>query len=45
MQTLLIVLLSLVLLYVTTVGAVLAVSFFVLKQKLRKYQDNGRFGY
>ena len=45
MQTLLVVLLWLVLLYLTTVGAVLVVSFWVLRQKLRKYQENGRFGY
>ncbi len=45
MQTLLAVLLWLALLYISTLAAVMIVSMWVLRQKLRKYQENGRFGY
>jgi hypothetical protein len=44
-QTLLLVLLWLALLYVGTLATVLVVSMLVLRQKLRKYQESGRFGY
>lgn len=45
MQTLLVALLWLALLYVATLATVVVVSMWVLRQKLRKYQENGRFGY
>jgi hypothetical protein len=45
MQTLLLVLLWLALLYVATLATVLIVSMWILRQKLRKYQESGRFGY
>ena len=45
MQTLLAILLWLALLYISTLATVLVVSMWILRQKLRKYQENGRFGY
>jgi hypothetical protein len=45
MHTLLIILLSLALTYLAGLAAILAVSALVIRQKLRKYQENGRFGY
>ena len=45
MQIVLVVLLWLALLYVASLAAVLVVSMLVLRQKLRKYQESGRFGY
>ena len=45
MQVLLIVLLSLVLLYLLGLATALLVSALIIRQKLRKYQENGRFGY
>jgi hypothetical protein len=44
-QILLVVLCWLVLLYVASLATVLVVSMLVLRQKLRKYQESGRFGY
>jgi hypothetical protein len=44
-QTLLAILLWLALLYISTLAAVMIVSMWILRQKLRKYQENGRFGY
>jgi cell division protein FtsL len=44
-QTLFVILLWLALLYVATLAAVMVVSMWILRQKLRKYQENGRFGY
>jgi hypothetical protein len=45
MQILLIVLLSLISLYLLGLGTILLVSALIIRQKLRTYQDNGRFGY
>jgi uncharacterized membrane protein len=45
MHTLLIILLSLALTYLAGLGTILLVSALVIRQKLRKYQENGRFGY
>ena len=45
MQTLLIIALWFALLYVATLVTVMVVSMWILRQKLRKYQENGRFGY
>lgn len=33
------------LLYVGGLAAILVVSVWVVRQRLRKYQENGRFGY
>jgi hypothetical protein len=44
-QTLLAILLWLALLYISTLAVVMIVSMWILRQKLRKYQENGRFGY
>jgi hypothetical protein len=44
-QTLLAILLWLTLLYISTLAAVMILSMWILRQKLRKYQENGRFGY
>ncbi|MFL6236476.1 MAG: hypothetical protein ACJ76N_25320 [Thermoanaerobaculia bacterium] len=45
MQIVLVVLLWLALLYVISLTAVLVISMLVLRQKIRKYQESGRFGY
>jgi len=45
MQALLIILLSLVLTYLVGLFTILLVSALVIRQKFRKYQENGRFGY
>jgi hypothetical protein len=45
MQALLVLLLCLAILYVVSLAAVLVVSMLVVRQKLRKYQESGRFGY
>lgn len=45
MQALLVFLLWLVLLYLAALATVLMVSMWILRQKLRKYEQNGRFGY
>jgi hypothetical protein len=45
MQVALIVLLSLVLLYLLGLATAFLVSALVIRKKLRKYQENGRFGY
>jgi hypothetical protein len=45
MQILLMILLSLVLLYLLGLATVLLLSVFLIRQKLRQYQENGRFGY
>jgi len=44
-QIVLVVLFWLALLYVVSLATVLAISMLVLRQKLRKYQESGRFGY
>jgi len=44
-QIVLVVLFWLALLYVISLTAELVVSMLVLRQKLRKYQESGRFGY
>ncbi len=44
-QIVLVTLLWLALLYVIGLATVLVVSMLVLRQKLRKYQESGRFGY
>jgi hypothetical protein len=45
MQTLILILLWLAILYVVSLAAVLVVSMLVVRQKLRKYQESSRFGY
>lgn len=45
MQIVLVVLFWLVLLYIVSLATVLVVSMLVVRQKLRKYQESGRFGY
>ena len=45
MQFFLIALFSLILLYVLGLAMVFLVSALIIRQKLRKYQENGRFGY
>lgn len=45
MQWLLGILLALVLCYLLGVAMVVAVSIVILRQKLRKYHESGRFGY
>lgn len=45
MQVALIVLLSLVLLYLLGMAATLFAVMFILRRKLREYQDSGPFGY
>jgi hypothetical protein len=45
MQMLLTVLGWIALLYVGGLAAILIVSLWVVRQRLRKYQENGRFGY
>jgi len=41
----LVILLALALFYLLGLATVLTISILVLRQKLRRYQDSGRFGY
>jgi hypothetical protein len=45
MQVFLMILLSLVLLYLLSMGATLILAMLILRKKLREYQDSGPFGY
>lgn len=45
MKALLMVLLSFGLLYILVFSIALAISIVIIRQKLRKYQEEGRFGY
>jgi hypothetical protein len=45
MHVLLMILLSLVLLYLLGLATAFLLSLFLIRQKLREYQENGRFGY
>ncbi len=45
MHILLLILLSLFLLYLLSLATVLLLSVFLIRQKLRQHQENGRFGY
>jgi hypothetical protein len=44
-QTVFVVLLWIALLYIGTLASLLVVSMVILRQKLREYQNRGRFGY
>lgn len=45
MHILVMILLSLILLYLLGLATALLLSVFLIRQKLRQYQENGRFGY
>ena len=45
MHLFLLILLSLVALYLLGLATALLLSVFLIRQKLRQYQENGRFGY
>jgi hypothetical protein len=45
MHLFLVILLSLTLFYLLGIATVLTVSILILRQKLRRYQESGRFGY
>lgn len=45
MNILLVIILSLALLYMLGMALAFLLSMIVIRRKLRKYQENGRFGY